>query len=90
MIIHFLSKNLSDYIVDGNCCKVAGWGQMENYANANKLQEVGLPIFDLNTCANNYRKYCKEKKVCGIVTSDAFCAGGGEDKKDSCFVGYHY
>ena len=64
---------------------------MEDKRYANKLQEVGLPIFDLNTCANNYQKYCKEKKFCGIVTSDAFCAGtGGNDQKDSCFVGYHY
>ena len=58
----------------------------------NKLQEVGLPIFDLNTCANNYANYCKERNftVCATVTSDAFCAGTGKDQKDSCFVGYHY
>ena len=90
MIIHFLSKNLFDYIVDGNCCKVAGWGAMENWDNANKLQEVGVPIFDLNTCASNYAKDCIDWKKCPTVTSHAFCAGGGEDKKDSCFVGYHY
>ena len=69
---------------------------MENKEYANKLQEVGLPIFDLNTCANNYANYCKEIlrprniTVCATVTSDAFCAGTGKDQKDSCFVGYHY
>ena len=63
---------------------------MEDNEYADKLQEVGLPIFDLNTCASNYAKDCIDWKKCPTVTSHAFCAGGGEDKKDSCFVGYHY
>ena len=74
------------------CCKLAGWGQIDNGSNAVELQEVGVPIFDLNTCANNHVITCLEEKAkdnrtnCGIVTSDTFCAGKGG--KDSCFVCY--
>jgi len=74
-----------EILKDVHCCKVAGWGRMEDGEYANKLQEVGLPIFDLNTCANNYAEYSKENNFKATVTSDAFCAGTGKDKKDSCF-----
>merc|ERR1712179_53254 len=73
---------------DESCCKVAGWGEMENGTYPTKLREVGVPIFDFNTCANNYAKSCREGifEDCVTVPTDTFCAGGGEDGKDSCFA----
>ena len=74
------------------CCKLAGWGRIDDGSNAVELQEVGVPIMDLNTCANNHALTCLEDKAkdnninCGIVTNDTFCAGA--DGRDSCFVSY--
>ena len=81
--------------VKGSCCKLAGWGLIEDGTLPEELQEVGVPIVDLITCANSHAKDCTDIKTkrdptfnCPIISSDTFCAVG-KDEKDSCTVSYH-
>ena len=73
----------------GSCCKTAGWGVTgrnltyvsEKSTLADELQEIGLPVIDLEACSKNYAKRYKTPKV----TNDTFCAG--LYGIDSCAVG---
>ena len=83
------SRHLFHYIIGGNCCKVAGWGQIaDNETYATELQEVGVPVFDLKTCRENHIKTFEStgSNIYPKVTNDTFCAGA--DGRDSCFVSY--
>ena len=68
----------------GNLCQVAGWGHLSSndLRNPNKLQEVEVPVMDLETCARNFLKDGSMAKV----TRNTICAG--RQGKDSCFVGF--
>ena len=48
----------------------------------NKLQEVEVPVMDLETCETNFVKAGSLAKV----TRNTICAG--RQGKDSCFVGF--
>ena len=89
-MIYFIQVTI--FPVNGKCCKLAGWGIIEDKSLPDELQEVGVPIVDLITCANSITKDCIEVKAnrdtCPLVTSDHFCAAG-KDGKDSCMVSYH-
>ena len=83
------SRHLFHHIIGGNCCKVAGWGQIaDNETYATELQEVGVPVFDLKTCRENHIKTFESagSNIYPKVTNDTFCAGA--DGRDSCFVSY--
>ena len=66
----------------GKCCKVAGWGKLkfDNHARTNELQEVKVPIMDLESCKKGY----KDGKDDAYITKDNFCAG--LLNRDSCKV----
>ena len=74
----------------GRCCKTAGWGVIGNNVTyvsktsdqAAELQEVGLAVVDLETCAKNYGKKYDTPKV----THDTFCAG--TYGRDTCSVSF--
>ena len=81
------SRHLFYYIIGGNCCKVAGWGQIaDNGTYATENQEVGVPVFDLKTCGENHAKTFKAAGYNNYpkVSNYTFCAGA--DGRDSCFV----
>jgi len=60
----------------GKTGTVAGWGTTsENGASSTKLLEVSLPVIPQSTCTAEYGSG---------ITSNMFCAGYAEGKKDSC------
>ena len=70
----------------GNLCQVAGWGHLSSndLRSPNKLQEVEVPVMDLETCERNFLKTGSSAKV----TRNTICAG--RQGKDSCFVGFFW
>ena len=68
----------------GNLCQVAGWGHLssKDLGSPNKLQEVEVPVMDLEKCARNFFNSGSSAKV----TRNTICAG--RQGKDSCFVGF--
>ena len=48
-----------------------------------ELLEVGVPVFDLETCRENYLESWHNM----AITNDTFCAGARG--MDSCYVGYY-
>ena len=54
----------------------------KNGVFAVELLEVGVPVFDLETCRENYLESWYDK----AITNDTFCAGASG--MDSCFVGF--
>ena len=64
----------------GQLCKVAGWGKINGDKKPLLLNEVTVPIQDLNTCAKNYQRTYQRPKV----TNNTICAG--LPGKDACFV----
>ena len=70
----------------GNLCQVAGWGHLSSndWRIPNKLQEVEVPVMDLETCQRNFLKSGSSAKV----TRNTICAG--RQGKDSCFVGFSW
>ncbi|OAA57155.1 trypsin-like serine protease [Cordyceps fumosorosea ARSEF 2679] len=63
----------------GTVAVVSGWGTVTpgrpDYATT--LQAVKVPIYDHNTCKNDYARI-------DLITPDMICAGYPEGKKDSC------
>ena len=65
----------------GKCCKVAGWGELDyDGPSPKELQEVKVPIMDLESCKKGY----KDGNEDALITGDTFC--GGLLNKDSCKV----
>ena len=77
--IEMMDYSDSSQLRVGKKCKIAGWGQTEDLSYPIQLQEVEVPIIDLDTCKENY----ENKNYTGMVTDLNFCAG--LKGKDSCF-----
>ena len=77
--IEMMDYSDSSQLRVGKKCKIAGWGQTEDLSYPIQLQEVEVPIIDLETCKENY----ESKNYTGMVTDLNFCAG--LKGKDSCF-----
>ena len=83
--LNFCNKKYSKCIsIVGKKCKIAGWGEWDD-DGLNKypqfLQEVEVPIVDLDKCVSNYND--QNQQV--VPTDFNFCAGGKQGI-DSCFV----
>ncbi|KXN67074.1 trypsin-like serine protease [Conidiobolus coronatus NRRL 28638] len=60
----------------------SGWGRTgyNSPSSKNKLLEVKLPLFDINTCIKNYDDDGNYK----VFANEMLCAGYPEGKKDTC------
>lgn len=70
---------------EGSICWIAGWGVTDIDKSGWKkipenLQEVEVPVVNLERCKVSYRKLDSN----ATVTDDHICAGAA--RKDSCFV----
>ncbi|XP_038170063.1 kallikrein-4 [Arvicola amphibius] len=59
----------------GDTCLVSGWGRLRNGRLPSLLQCVNLSVVSEETCQQLYDP---------VYHLSMFCAGGGQDRKDSC------
>ncbi|XP_075809312.1 kallikrein-4 [Microtus pennsylvanicus] len=59
----------------GDTCLVSGWGRLRNGRLPSLLQCVNLSVVSEETCRQVYDP---------VYHLSMFCAGGGQDRKDSC------
>ncbi|XP_070943682.1 kallikrein-4 isoform X1 [Macaca nemestrina] len=61
----------------GDSCLVSGWGLLGNGRMPTVLQCVNLSVVSEEVCSELYDP---------LYHPSMFCAGGGQDRKDSCYV----
>ncbi|XP_023506040.2 kallikrein-4-like isoform X2 [Equus przewalskii] len=59
----------------GDSCLVSGWGLLKNGSQPNVLQCVNISVVSDESCSAHYD---------ALYHPSMFCAGGGQDQKDSC------
>ncbi|VTJ91926.1 Hypothetical predicted protein, partial [Marmota monax] len=61
----------------GDSCLVSGWGLMENGRLPTLLQCTNVSVVSEKVCSEIYTS---------LYHHSMFCAGGGQDRRDSCNV----
>ncbi|XP_055918970.1 trypsin-1 [Eupeodes corollae] len=73
-----LPESEEEVFMDGDLCRVSGWGNTQNQNESRtSLREAEVPIFNHELCSDKYKKF-------GGVTDRMICAGFLEGGKDAC------